>query len=207
MGQRIRCLLAPRKVALLSLRGLYEPPLLDPPDVTKALSVRMLRPTVVSKTEFWENACLDMNGIQRNESDATTSEDKASARVCRKRRRLITSNGKTLRTKALLSGTSRSKELRSALQEFLRHTLVANNALVADTEVDKGLVAFLNEKYHVVCSSSTGDILLGVQSTGNNEGTFCHAAIVPSKVGGSALLPEAEILTFGAYGQQSLWII
>ena len=38
---------------------------------------------------------------------------------------------------------------------------MANHALVADTEVDEALVDFLNEKYRLGYSSSTGDILLG----------------------------------------------
>ena len=44
-----------------------------------------------SKVECLEEACLDMNGIENNESNATTSEDEASALVCRKKRRLIAS--------------------------------------------------------------------------------------------------------------------
>ena len=48
-----------------------------------------------------------------------------------------------------------------ALQEFLPHTFVAENPLVADAEIDEALVAFFNEKYRLGYSSSTGDILLG----------------------------------------------
>ena len=73
--------------------------------------VRMLRPAAVSGAEALEEACLDMNGIERNESDATTSEDEAGAHVCRKRRRIIASRTE----ETLLSGTSRSKELQSLL--------------------------------------------------------------------------------------------
>ena len=48
-----------------------------------------------------------------------------------------------------------------ALQEFLQHTLVTENPLAADAEVDDAFVAFFNEKYRLGCSSSAGDILLG----------------------------------------------
>ena len=68
-----------------------DPSLLSPQDVTKGLRVRMLRPPTVSKTEFLEEAGLDMNGIERDEPGATTSEDEASAHVCPKKRRPIAS--------------------------------------------------------------------------------------------------------------------
>ena len=47
------------------------------------------------------------------------------------------------------------------LQEFLKHTLVADTPLVADAEVDEALVAYFIEKYRLGYSSSAGDILLG----------------------------------------------
>ena len=74
------------------------------------------------------------------------------------------------------------------------HYLVANNALVADTQVDEALVAFCSEKYRLGYSTSTDS-----KSMGNTEGTSCHAAIVPSRVGGVALRAGAEILTRGAW--------
>ena len=76
----------------------------------------------------------DMNGIERNESDATTSQDEAGAHVCRKRRRLIAS-----RTVAVarhsekklsfleLHAAKNSGRHHLALQEFLQHTLRVGN--------------------------------------------------------------------------------
>ena len=59
-----------------------------------------------------------------------------------------------------LQPVKNSVRYHQALQEFLQHTLVADNPLVADAEVDEALVAHFNEKYRVGYSSSAGDICL-----------------------------------------------
>ena len=208
MHPKVRCLHAAQRLIPSSLQAPHDPPLLSPRDVTKRLQVRMLRPPTASKVECLEEACLDTNGIEKNESDATTSEDEASAHVCRKKRRLIAS-----RTAAMANHSEKglsflkhhevkiSGRYHQASQEFLQHTLVANNALVADTEVDEALVAFFNEKYRLGYSkrhSAGGCVLITFRSMGNSEGTSCRASIVPSRVGGVAPPPGAEIHTRGA---------
>ena len=75
-----------------------------------------------------------------------------------------------------------------ALQELLQHTSVAENPLVADAEVDEALVAFFNQKYRVVYSSSTGDIQLGAK---------CHYFPEFGKYGGH-FLPRCHRMC-GAY--------
>ena len=52
-----------------------------------------------------------------------------------------------------LHAVKTSGRYHQALQEFLQHTSVANNALVADTEVDEALGPFFNEKYRPEYSS------------------------------------------------------
>ena len=111
----------------------------------------------MSGVDSLEEACLDMNGIERNESDATTSEKLVP--TCAERG-------------ALLSPAAQKKLSfleRHAVKNSSRY-LVANNALVADTQVDEALVAFCSEKYRLGYSTSTDS-----KSMGNTEGTSCHA--------------------------------
>ena len=52
--------------------------------------------------------------------------------------------------------TNSARYHQAFLQEFLQHTLVTENPLVADAEVDEALVAFFNDKYRLVYSSFDG---------------------------------------------------
>ena len=98
-------------------------------------------------------------------------------------------DGQPLREKTLLPG------YQQALQEFLQHTLVASNALVADTEVDEAPVAFFNEKYRLGCSTSKGDILLGAVCHYFSGAWGTWRALLATQPSCPAPPPEAEILT------------
>ena len=80
-------------------------------------------------------------------SDATTSSEEAIAHVCRKRRRLIANRTAAMGRQSEknlsfleLHAVKNSVRYHQALQEFLQHTKVTDNPLVADAEVDEALV-------------------------------------------------------------------
>ena len=98
---------------------------------------------------------------RKDRSNATTSEEKASAHMCRNRRPLIAN--RTVAPSFLeLHAVKNSDPHHQASQKFLQHTLSADILLVADAEVDESLVSYFNEKYRVRNSGWAGDILPGV---------------------------------------------
>ena len=161
MGPKVRCWPAPRRLVPSSLQAPRDPSLLDPPDVPKSLGARMVTFAAVSR-----KACLDMNGIERNKSDATTSEDEAStcAKEVPSHRQPHSGNGQAFREESILSGTSRSKELQSlppGLAVVPPAHLGGKQRARRGHRGRRGTRGFFNEKYRLDYSSSTGDILLG----------------------------------------------
>ena len=199
----MRRLRAPRSLITSNLKALREFCPLEPSNDTTNFRFKTLRPPIVTKAESLESAGLDMRDYEKIGSDATTSEE-ASAHVCRKRRRLIANRTAAMgrRSEKNLSflelhTVKNSVRYHQALQEFLQHNLVADNALVADAEFDEALVAFFQREVSLgaaarlatFCWEQCATIF---RNSGNTEDTSCHAAIA---VGSAAPCPGAGILT------------
>ena len=90
METKVRCLRAPRNLFPSSLKPHRLSFPLEPTIDTTDIRCRTLRPPGVSKFESLGKTGLVTEEWETGESDATTSENEASAHVCRKRRRLVT---------------------------------------------------------------------------------------------------------------------
>ena len=185
METKVRCLRAPRNLSFSSLTPHRESFPLEPTIDTTDIRCRTLRPPGVSKMGSLVKTGLA--GCRRvgdgrircddlRERNQCTCVSKQTS-LCRQPH---SGDGQTIRETPLLGGFFRHCH---ALLMFPQHTLLAENPLVADAEVDKAFVAFFNEKYRLEYSRPTGDILLGKMCHYFEEvNTSCPAAIAPSRV-------------------------
>ena len=185
------------------LRGPRRPCLLKPSSETTNLRCKTSQSPNGLNAEPLENICLDRTDQEEIGSNATTSEEKAGAYVCRKSRRLI-ANLSVSHSVVELHAEKYSDRRHQASQKVVQHTFLANIPLAADAEVDEALVYHFNETYCLKNSSWTVDILPGVMCTSsrsseNTENTSFYEAVVPSRVGCAALPAQEEVLSCVAH--------
>ena len=183
MVTKVRCLRAPRSWVSSSLRAPHEST--ETPERHHKLPFQDAE-TPVRDQSGVPGECL--SGHERLREDRIRHDNLGGGGQCPRvleetasHRQPHSGDGQTFREKSLPSRTPRSKKLvrhHQALQEFLHHTLVADNPLVADAEVGEALVAYFNEKYRLVYSSFAGHILLGA---------MCHYFPESGKLGGHFL--------------------
>ena len=200
-----RCLRAPRSLVHWSLIAPRDSCLLEPPSDTTNFLFRTVRPPIVTIAESLENDCLETRDHEKIGSDATITEEEASAHACWKRRRFVANRTAAMgrhseKNLSFLELPSRSEKLCSLPPGLARVSLAHFGRRQSARRGRRGRRgAYFNEKYRLECSSSAGATIFW--SSGSTEDTSCHAAIAPSRVLSATRRRGAGILTCGAHGQ------